>query len=96
MEYVDILKKLLRADYWRMMFVVLSAVILFLYSLNGFSKEIQKAGQERLRLWLSRITDSRLKGFLLGVVFTGILQSSSAVSAMAIALVDAQIIGLFN
>jgi phosphate:Na+ symporter len=95
-EYLDILKKLLRADYWRMMFVVLSAVILFLYSLNGFSKEIQKAGQERLRLWLSRITDSRLKGFLLGVVFTGILQSSSAVSAMAIALVDAQIIGLFN
>lgn len=96
MEFIEIVKKLLQVDYWRMIFVVVSAVILFLYSMQGFSKEIHKAGQERLRNWLLRATNHRIKGFLLGMFFTGVLQSSSAVSSMTVALVDAQIIGLFN
>jgi phosphate:Na+ symporter len=96
MEYREIFEKLLHVDYWRMALVVFSAVILFLYSLHGFSKEIQKAGQERLHSWLSKATNNRIKAFFLGAIFTGILQSSSAVSSMTVALVDAQIIGLFN
>ena len=77
-------------------FVILSAVILFVFSLQGFSKEVQRSGEERLKLWLQRATDSRLKGFTLGALFTGVLQSSSAVSAMTVALVNAQTIPLYN
>lgn len=74
--------------------IILSAIILFLHSLSGFSREINLAGENYLKKWLGKATDKVWKSFLLGTVFTAVMQSSSAVSAMAIALVDSQILTL--
>lgn len=37
----------------------ISAIVLFLYGLEGFSQEIQKAGGATLTRWLGRLTESR-------------------------------------
>jgi phosphate:Na+ symporter len=66
-----------------------SAIVLFLYGLEAFSQEIQTVGGETLRKWLSRLTVSRWRAVLLGTVATAIVQSSSAVSSLVVALVDA-------
>ncbi len=67
---------------------VIAAVMLFLHSLQSFSHEVRVLGRDRLRLWLAAATRNRFFGFTLGAVFTAIVQSSSAVSALAIALVN--------
>jgi Na/Pi-cotransporter len=71
---------------------VISAIVLFLYGLQAFTREIQAIGGETLKDWLGRLTSNPVKGVLLGAFATAIVQSSSAVVALAISLVDAGIL----
>jgi phosphate:Na+ symporter len=73
----------------RILLAVVSAIVLFLYGLGAFSQEIQKVGGEALRKWLGRLTESRWRGVVLGIMATAIVQSSSAVTSLTVALVDA-------
>jgi Na/Pi-cotransporter len=70
----------------------LSAIVLFLYGLQAFTREIQAVGGDTLRAWLGRLTRDPVRGVLLGAFATAVVQSSSAVVALAIALVDAGIL----
>jgi len=78
----------------RILFAVISAIVLFLYGLEGFSSELQTVGGDRLRKALSRLTETRWKGVLLGIVATAIIQSSSAITSLTVALVDSGVITL--
>lgn len=69
--------------------LILSALLLFLYGLEHFSKELQTIGSDRLPRWLGLATHNRLGGFALGASVTAVVQSSSAVSALVVALVNA-------
>lgn len=74
----------------RILFAAASAIVLFLYGLEAFSREIQAVGGEALKKWLGRLTEKRWLGLMLGVaVATAIVQSSSAVTALTVAIVDA-------
>lgn len=68
--------------------LVLSALLLFLYGLEHFSRELQTLGRDRLPIWLAKATRSPVRGFALGAVVTAVVQSSSAVSALVVALVN--------
>lgn len=71
---------------------MISAIVLFLYGLQAFTREIQAVGGDTLRNWLGRLTRSPLRGAMLGALATAIVQSSSAVVALAISLVDSGIL----
>ncbi len=71
---------------------VISAIVLFLYGLQAFTREIQAVGGDTLRKWLGRLTSDPIRGVLLGAFATAIVQSSSAVVALAISLVDSGIL----
>jgi phosphate:Na+ symporter len=73
-------------------FAAVSAVVLFLYGLQGFSRELQTVGGTALQSWLGRVTASRWRGFAAGALATAVVQSSSAVTALTTALVDAGVI----
>lgn len=79
-------------DALQLPFGILAAIILFLYGLQGFAREVQAHGQATLQAWFGRVTRHRLTGFLLGAVSTAIVQSSSAVSSIAVALVGSGVI----
>ncbi len=68
--------------------LVLSALLLFLYGLEHFSKELQTVGRDKLPRWLASATRDRFRGLLLGASVTAVVQSSSAVSALVVALVN--------
>ena len=76
----------------QVLFSAASAVILFLFSLQSFSYELQTAGGDTLRTWLGRVTANRWRALLAGTGATALLQSSSAVTALADTLVDAGVI----
>lgn len=75
---------------------VMATISLFLFSLRGFSKELQKLGAETMQAWLTRVTRNRMYAFLLGASFTALIQSSSAVSSITVAMVDSGIITFYN
>jgi Na/Pi-cotransporter len=74
---------------FRILISIVSALVLFLYGLGAFSEEIQTVGGETLKNWLGRLTRNRWQALLLGAVATAIVQSSSAITALTVALVDA-------
>jgi len=76
--------------------IILATISLFLHGLNGFSKEVKQVGSDFFKNWLARVTQNRMGGFLLGILLTAVIQSSSAVSSITVALVDAQVIPFAN
>lgn len=73
-------------------FAAASAILLFIYGLQGFSRELRAIGGATLQVWLARVTASRWSGFAIGVLATAVVQSSSAVTSLTAALVDASVI----
>jgi phosphate:Na+ symporter len=71
---------------------VIAAIAIFLYALEGFSRELQAVGGETLQNWLGKVTANRWAGFGVGALATAILQSSTAVSTLTTALVNASVI----
>jgi Na/Pi-cotransporter len=74
---------------FRVLLSVVSAIVLFLFGLAAFSQEVQAVGGETLRKWLGRLTEKRWRAVVLGAVATAVVQSSSAVTALTVALVEA-------
>ncbi len=72
-----------------LLFATVAAIVLFLFGLQEFSREIRSVGGDALSGWLGYFTKSRWRGVLLGAFATAVVQSSSAVTALAVALVDA-------
>ena len=69
-----------------LVFSVLAAVMLFLHGLAAFAEEITQLGGERLRDALRRLTRADWRGALVGASVTAVVQSSSAVTSMAVGL----------
>lgn len=74
----------------------LSAVILFVFGLENFSKEIERISGERFRKSLGRATRLPIVGVLLGAVITAVIQSSSAAAVITIGLVNAGVLSFKN
>ncbi len=76
--------------------IILATISLFLHGLNGFSKEVKQIGSDHFKVWIAKITSNRFGGFFMGIMLTAIIQSSSAVSSITVALVDAGVIPFAN
>lgn len=74
----------------------LTAVILFVYGLENFSREIEKISGERFRRSISRATRIPVVGLLIGALVTAVIQSSSATSVITIGLVNAGVLSFKN
>ena len=70
----------------------LATIVLFLHALEGFSRQLREAGGERLERWLRKVTSRRVLGFLAGAAATAVVQSSSAVTALAVSLVESGVL----
>lgn len=67
---------------------------LFLYGIHIMGEGLQKAAGKRLRRILEVLTNSPLKGILVGLGVTAIIQSSSATTVMLVGFVDAGLLTL--
>jgi phosphate:Na+ symporter len=72
-------------------FAIVPGLILFLYGIENFSREILKIAGERFRAILGKVTSNRVSGAFLGALVTAIVQSSTATTVIAVGLVDAGI-----
>ncbi len=66
-----------------------SGVALFLFGMQLMGDSLKKAAGEQLELILYKLTNTPIKGVLLGAVVTAVIQSSSATSVMVVGFVNA-------
>ena len=75
-----------------LLFGLVPALILFLYGVEHFSKEVQNIAGDKFRSLISKLTKTPLRGAFLGAIVTAIIQSSSATTVITVSLVNAGII----
>ena len=69
-------------------FTLLGGLALFLYGMDVMGKALEKQAGSKLHSILEKLTANPFKGFLLGLVVTAIIQSSSATTVMVVGFVN--------
>lgn len=69
---------------------------LFLFGMTLMSEGIEKAAGAKLRGILELFTKNRFMGAIVGVIFTGIIQSSSACTVMVVSFVNSGLMNLYQ
>ncbi len=67
---------------------LICGLALFLYGMDIMGDALKKSAGRKLKTILSNLTSSKLKGFLLGLGVTAIIQSSSATTVMVVGFVN--------
>ena len=67
---------------------LLCGLALFLYGMDIMGDSLKKSAGNQLKTILGKMTSNPLKGFLLGLVVTAVIQSSSATTVMVVGFVN--------
>lgn len=73
---------------------LIGGLAMFLFGMNYMGTSLEKLGGGKFESILEKMTDNRLKGLLLGAGVTAVIQSSSAVTVMAVGFVNSKIMTL--
>ncbi|MBQ8475421.1 MAG: Na/Pi cotransporter family protein [Clostridia bacterium] len=73
---------------------LLCGLALFLFGMNLMGEALEKAAGSRMKNILASMTSTPIKGFLLGMVVTAVIQSSSATTVMVVGFVNSGIMTL--
>ena len=73
---------------------LIGGLALFLYGMNVMGNSLEKKAGGQLKAILGKMTDNPAKGFLLGLIVTSIIQSSSATTVMVVGFVNSGIMTL--
>ena len=68
--------------------LIISGLVLFLYALNSLSESLSHVAGDKLKYFLDHFTNNVFKGIVSGIIVTILLDSSSVVIIMTIALVN--------
>ena len=69
---------------------------LFLFGMNLMSEGIEKAAGAKVRNILELFTKNKFMGMIVGILFTGIIQSSSACTVMVVSFVNSGLMNLYQ
>ena len=77
-------------------FVLLGGLAMFLYGMDVMGKNLEQTAGGKLQVILSKMTSSPLRGFLLGLAVTAVIQSSSATTVMVVGFVNSGLMDLYQ
>jgi phosphate:Na+ symporter len=81
---------------WQILISVITGLIIFIYGIENFSKEILRSSGDKFRKILKVSTKNRFTGTLLGTLITAIIQSSTATTVITVGLVSAGLISFLQ
>ncbi len=76
------------------LFALMGGLALFMYGMDVMGKALEKAAGSKLSAILATMTSSPIRGFLLGLGVTSVIQSSSATTVMVVGFVNSGIMSL--
>jgi phosphate:Na+ symporter len=77
---------------WELVFAIIPGIILFLYGIEQFSREVQLAAGDYFRNLIQHLTKTPVRGTVAGALVTSLVQSSTATTVITVGLVNAGII----
>ncbi len=77
-------------------FTLIGGLGLFFYGMELMSKGIEKSAGAKLRDILEALTKNRFMGFIVGLIVTAIIQSSSATTVMVVSFVNSGLMTLLQ
>ena len=75
-------------------FTLFGGLALFLFGMDIMGKALEKQAGNKLQPILAKMTDNPMKGFLLGLSVTAVIQSSSATTVMVVGFVNSGLMQL--
>ena len=81
-------------NYIFMILELIGGLVLFLYGMDSMGDGLKKLAGGKMESILARLTNTKVKGFLLGFIVTAIIQSSSATTVMLVGFVNSGIMQL--
>ena len=75
---------------------LLCGVALFLFGMSLMGDGLKRVAGDKMESFLYRVTNTPLKGLLLGAGVTSVIQSSSAATVMVVGFVNSGMITLFQ
>ncbi len=72
----------------------IAGLLIFLYAMHSLERGLRRASGEKLKRWLALRTQATWSAVFSGMVITAILQSSSMVSLVLLALLSAEVVSL--
>lgn len=79
-----------------MIFLLLGGLGLFLFGMQLMSDGLQKAAGAKMRGILEFFTKNRFVGMIVGILFTAVVQSSSATTVMVVSFVNSSLMNLYQ
>ncbi len=73
---------------------MIGGLCLFLFGMNIMGQALERKAGNKLKDLLAKMTNSKFKGFLTGLVITAIIQSSSATTVMVVGFVNSGLMSL--
>lgn len=73
---------------------VIAGLGMFLYGMKLMSDGLQKVAGDKMRGILETLTKTRFSALVVGIIFTGIIQSSNAATVMVVSFVNASLMNL--
>jgi alanyl-tRNA synthetase len=77
---------------WSILLNMCGGLGLFLFGMKLMSEAIEKSAGAKLRSILEFFTKNKFSGLIVGIIFTAIIQSSSACTVMVVSFVNAGLI----
>ncbi len=84
----------LEINWTETIFAVMGGLGIFLYGITLMSDSLKKIAGQKLKIILEKSTNTPIKGILVGIIITGIIQSSSATTVLVVGLVRAGLMTL--
>ncbi|MCK5388728.1 MAG: Na/Pi cotransporter family protein, partial [Candidatus Izimaplasma sp.] len=80
---------------WKItIFAIVGGLGIFLYGINLMGDSLKALAGSKLKLIIEKTTNTPLKGIIVGIVITGLIQSSSGTTALTVGLVRAGLMTL--
>ena len=73
---------------------LLGGLGMFLFGMNLMSSGLEAAAGEKMKKLMEKLTDTTLKGVLVGTIITALIQSSSATTVMLVGFVNSGLMAL--
>lgn len=77
---------------WELLFAIIPGIILFLYGIEQFSREVQLAAGAYFRNLIQNLTRTPIRGTAVGAIVTAVVQSSTATTVITVGMVNSGII----
>lgn len=81
-------------EWWEVSFGIVGGLGIFLYGINLMGDSLKAVAGNRMKMIIEKSTNTPIKGIFVGIIITGLIQSSSGTTALTVGLVRAGLMTL--